>query len=73
MEWEAVAKMVAICYKYGISKAICYKWKAKYAWMTISALRRLKTAVMGNSRLRQIVTEQALDKWILKDLLSTHF
>jgi hypothetical protein len=39
----------------------CYNWKAKYAGMTVSDLRRLKALETENRRLKQIVAEQALE------------
>ena len=41
-EAEAGAKLADLCHKYGMSDATCYNWKAKYARMTVSDLKRLK-------------------------------
>jgi putative transposase len=72
-EGEAGAKAADLCRKYGMSDASYYNWKAKYAGMTVSDLRRLKTLEAENRRLKQIVAEQALDNLTLKDLLSKNF
>ena len=72
-EGEAGAKVADLCRKYGMSDATYYNWKARYAGLTVSELKRLKTLEDENRRLKQIVGEQALDIRALKDLLSKNF
>jgi len=72
-EGEAGAKVNDLCRKYGMSDATYYNWKAKYAGLTVSELKRLKALEEENRRLKQIVGEQALDIRALKDLLSKNF
>ena len=60
-EAEAGARVVYLCRKYGMSDATYYNWKAKYAGLTVSELKRLKTLEDENHRLKQIVADQALD------------
>ncbi len=72
-EAEAGTKVAELCRKYGISEATYYNWKTKYAGMTVSELRRLKTLEAENRRLKQIVAEQTLDNLTLKELLSKNF
>jgi len=72
-EGEAGATVGDLCRKYGISNATYYNWKAKYAGMTVSDLRRLKSLEAENRRLKQIVAEQALDNRTLKELLAKNF
>jgi putative transposase len=72
-EAEAGTKVAELCRKYGISDATYYNWKTKYAGMTVSELRRLKTLESENRRLKQIVAEQALDNRTLKELLTKDF
>jgi putative transposase len=72
-EAEAGAKLTDLCRKYGMSDATYYNWKAKYADMTVSDLKRLKSLEEENRRLKQIVAEQALDNRALKELLSKNF
>jgi putative transposase len=72
-EGEAGAKIADLCRRYGMSEASYYNWKAKYAGMTVSDLRRLKALEAENRRLKQIVAEQALDNLTLKELLSKNF
>jgi putative transposase len=56
-----------------MSDAIYYNWKAKYAGMTASDLKRPKPLEEENRRLKQIVAEQAMDNRALKELLSKNF
>ena len=72
-EGEAGAKVGDLCRKYGMSDATYYNWKAKYAGLTVSDLKRLKALEEENRRLKQIVGEQALDIRALKELLSKNF
>ena len=59
-----------LCRKHGVSEATFYKWKAKYAGLTMSELKRLRSLEDENRRLKQIVAQQALDSWALKELLA---
>ena len=72
-EAEAGAKTADLCRKHGMSDATFYNWKAKYAGLTVSELKRLKSLEDENRRLKQIVAQQALDNWALKELLSKSF
>ena len=70
-EAEAGARVVDLCRKYGMSDATYYNWKAKYAGLTVSELKRLKALEDENRRLKQIVADRALDIRALKELLSS--
>ncbi|AAW39057.1 hypothetical protein SDC9_10433 [bioreactor metagenome] len=72
-EGEAGAKVADLCRKHGMSEATYYNWKAKYAGMTVSDLKRLKSLEAENRRLKQLVADQALDNLALKELLSKNF
>jgi putative transposase len=72
-ESEAGAKTADLCRKYGMSDATFYNWKAKYAGLTVSELKRLRSLEDENRLLKQIVAQQALDNWALKELLSKNF
>jgi putative transposase len=72
-EAEAGAPVADLCRKYGMSDATYYNWKARYAGLSVSELKRLKSLEEENWRLKQIVGEQALDIRALKELLSKNF
>jgi len=67
-EGEAGTGVSDLCRKYGMSDATYYNWKAKYAGLTVSELKRLKALEEENRRLKQIVAEQALDIRALKEI-----
>jgi putative transposase len=69
-EAEAGAKTKDLCRKYGISEPTFYSWKAKYAGMTVSEVRRLKELEAENTKLKKLLAEAELDKSALKDLLN---
>jgi putative transposase len=72
-EAEAGASISELCRKYGMSDATYYNWKAKYAGLTVSDLKKLKSLEHENQRLKEIVADQALDIRALKELLSKNF
>ena len=65
-EAEAGAKTGELCRRHGMSEGTFYKWKAKYAGLTLNELKRLRSLEEENRRLKQIVAQQALDNWSLK-------
>lgn len=68
-EAEAGAKTKDLCRRHGISEPTFYNWKAKYAGMTVSEVRRLRELESENSKLKRLLAEAELDKAALKDLL----
>ena len=70
---EAGARVVDLCRQNGISDAIFYKWRSKFAGMNISDAKRLRQLEEENARLKRLVGEQALDIVVLKDLISKNF
>ena len=51
-EAEAGASVGNLCRKYGISNTTYYNWKAKYAGLSLSELKRLKALEEENRRLK---------------------
>ena len=72
-EADAGAKTGELCRRHGMSEGIFYQWKAKYAGLTLNELKRLRSLEEENRRLKQIVAQQALDNWSLKELLAKNF
>ena len=72
-ESEAGVKTSELCRKHGISEGTFYKWKDKFGGMTISEARRLRSLEQENSRLKQIVADQALDIRALKEINSKNW
>ena len=72
-ESEAGAKTGELCRRHGMSEATFYKWRAKYAGLTLNELKRLRSLEDENRHLKQIVAQQALDNWAMKELLAKNF
>ena len=72
-EAEAGAKTGELCRRHGMSEGTFYRWKAKYAGLTLNELKRLRPLEDENRRLKQIVAQQALDNWSRKELLAKNF
>lgn len=58
-----------LCRKHGISTATYYKWKDKYAGMTLADIKRLKQLEDENRRLKQMFANQSLEIAMLKDII----
>ena len=65
-EQEAGITTADVCRKHGISDATFYKWRAKYAGLEVSDVKKLRQLEDENRRLKQMVAEQALDIQALK-------
>ena len=72
-ESEAGMKTSDLCRNHGISETTFYKWKDKFGGMTVSEARRLRSLEQENSRLKQIVADQALDIRALKEINSKNW
>ena len=55
-----------LCRRHGISDVTFYKWRAKYAGLEVSDVKKLRQLKDENRRLKQMVAEQALDIQALK-------
>lgn len=69
-EVKSGLKVEEVCRKHGISAPTYYNWKAKFDGMTISDAKRLRLLEAGNSKLKRLVADQALDIVALKDVVS---
>ena len=65
-ESSAGMKTDDLCRRHGICQNTYYRWKAKYADMEVSDVRRLKDLETENGKLKRIVAEQMLDIQALK-------
>ena len=68
-EAEAGVPVTDLSRQYGFSKSAFYKWKAKYAGMDVSALKRLKELEAENRNLKQMYAELSLEHKVLKDII----
>ena len=72
-EGEAGMPVTDLCRKYGMSDAKYYNWKAKYAGMATSDVKRLKQLEDENRRLKHLVADLTLDNQALKEVISKNF
>ena len=72
-ESEAGTKTGELCRQHGISDATFYKWKAKYAGMEASDLKKMRILEDENRRLKHMVADLSLDNQALKAVLSKKF
>lgn len=69
-EYEAGAKVGELCRRHGVSSTTLYKWKAKFAGMTVPEAKRLRGLEDENRRLKHLLAEAMLDNQALKGLLA---
>lgn len=67
---ESGASIPDICRKMGVSEQSFYLWKKKYKGLGISELRRLKQLEEENSKLKKLVADLALDKYMLQEVVT---
>ena len=69
---EAEKGVVAreLCRKHNISEQTFYRWRQKYAGMTVPEARRLRDLERENAELKKVVAELTLDVRMLKDVNS---
>lgn len=67
---EAGISVADLCREHGMSQATFYKWRAKYAGMDMSMIKRLKELEAENARLKKMYAEEKLKAEIAKDLIA---
>lgn len=58
-----------VCRQMGISEAMYYVWKKKYADMGILEVRELRQLRDENARLKRLVADLKLDRHILQEVI----
>lgn len=69
-EVESGETVVEICRKYGISQQSFYLWKKKYAGLGLSELRELRQLREENGKLKRLVADLSLDRYILQEIVA---
>ena len=67
-EHDATGRTAEICRKHGVHPNTLRNWKGKYGGLEVSDVMRIKQLEEENSRLKRIVTNQAMDIDALKYL-----
>lgn len=68
-EDDAGLPLAEICRKHGISNALYYQWKSKYAGVSVNELKRVRELEAENRRLKKMFAELALENAAIKDVL----
>ena len=69
-EGDAGLSVAEICRRHGISDALYYQWKSRYAGVSVDELKRVRKLESENSRLKKMYAELALENTAIKDVLS---
>ncbi len=69
-EGESGVPVAEIVRKHGISAATYYKWKAKYAGVEVSDLKRMRELEAENAKLKRMYADLALENTAIKDILN---
>jgi len=72
-EAQAGIPIAELSRKHGVSDVTLYKWKAKYAGLEVSDLRKLKALEDENRRLKHLVADLTLDNQALKAISSKNW
>jgi putative transposase len=59
-----------ICREHGITETTFYRWRKKFAGMTVSEAQRLRELEKENTRLKRLLAERDLAVDALKELLA---
>ena len=72
-EVEGDKAVAEVARQYGVSEPTIFRWKKKYAGLSESELKRMKSLEEENRRLKKIVAQQAMDNDVLRELLSKNW
>ncbi len=68
-DYESGRKVQEICRELAVAEGTFYRWRSKYGGMEVPDAKRLKVLESENQRLKQMVADQALDIYALKEAL----
>jgi len=57
-----------VCREIGVSQQTYYRWRNKYGGMSPDMIKQLRELQKENARLRKVVSDQAIDIAILKEV-----
>ena len=67
---EGGTTVAEVCRKLGVTEVTFYRWKKKFAGMGVAELRRLKQLEEENRKLKQLVADLTLDKYMLQEVIT---
>lgn len=59
-----------ICRRMGVNQATLYAWRKKFGGLGVSGLLRLRQLKKENRKLKRLVADLSLDRFMLQDVLS---
>ncbi len=62
-----------VCRELGVSQQTYYRWRNKYGGMSPDMIKQLRELQKENARLRKVVSDQAIDIAILKEVAQGNF
>lgn len=62
-----------VCRELGISQQTYYRWRNKYGGMSPDMIKQLRALQKENLRLRKVVSDQAIDIAIFKEVAQGNF
>jgi putative transposase len=68
-EAQAGVPVKELCRKHGFSDAAFYGWRAKFGWMQVDDVKRLKALEAENAKLKKLLAESMLDVEALRAAL----
>ncbi len=66
---ESGEKVAEICRAHGISEQTFYIWKKKYSGLGLSELRELRQLREENGKLKRLVADLSLDRYMLQEIV----
>jgi putative transposase len=63
----------AACREASITEQTYYRWRKEYGGLQVDQARRLKELEQENAKLKRLVSEQSLEKLVLKDIAAGNF
>jgi putative transposase len=72
-EAESGTSIAEVCRKDKIAQSTFYKFKAKYAGMSVSEMKRLRELEKENARLKKMFADVSLERDIIKDVLEKKY
>lgn len=73
IEQSKGVKQEEVARKIGVNPVTISKWKAEYGGLRVDQAKRMKELEQETARLRKIVSDQALDILILKEVSKGNF
>jgi putative transposase len=66
---EGGTTVVEVCRQVGITEQTFYTWKRKYAGLGLSELRELRQLREENTKLKCLVADLSLDRYMLQEIV----